>query len=388
VTRTKIIDTSALMVDPSVAIPGDGEAILIPSLVIRELDALKENKQKSSRARAAIRILTPLLEQRKISVSLHKERCGEADDQIIEIGMFAKVYNPVIVTNDLTVQIFAMANSIPFEEVKPVFPDVAEVMLSSDQIDTIYKTGRCEFSGDFKPNDCLLIRSESNPSQTVLGLMSRDGQFIYRVMPRKPWDVAPRSMRQHFLAWLLTDPEIKILTVAGAAGTGKTLMACAAACDQVFEKHTYDNIFVTRPFVPVGEGLGFLPGELDEKMAPWMKAVESLIHDLIGKGADHMMHYVHRFPLSYARGMTVSDGYWIIDEAQNFSKDELKALLTRVGDNCKAILTGDLSQSDRGSQSSGMQSVISAYHGEKFYAHITLDKIQRGDVCRIASERM
>lgn len=383
----RVLDTSALMDNYRSIIPENGETVLLPRGVVRELDKLKGDPRKSGRAGAAIReILCQIDSGAAIQVVDHEDT--EVDTQVVEI---ARGCGAKIVSNDFGIHIRARMDGIECECAKVSFPSVTEVYVDSERVEALYKTGRCETTGIFVPNECLLLRNLSNPSQTILGLASRDRRYIYRVLPKKPWDVSPKTMRQHFLTQVLSDPDIRIVTVIGDAGTGKTMLACAAALDQVCEQGLYKRIFVTRPIVSPGHAIGFLPGDVTEKMGPWMGATDSIFKELIDTpGSGHLLDNIITFPLTYARGCTVKDAFWIIDEAQNFTAEQLKLLLSRVGDGSKVVLAGDTdpSQSDLAVGCFGMQSVVNAFHGERIYAHVTLDKNQRGDVCRIACERM
>lgn len=383
----RVLDTSALMDNSRAIIPENGETVLLPRGVIIELDRLKGDPRRSGRASAAIK---EILNQIDSGAAIEVMDCEypEVDTQVVEIARRA---NAKIVSNDFGIHIRAKIDAIECECARVSFPNVTEVYVDSERVESLYKTGRCETTGIFAPNECLLLRNLSNTSQTILGLASRDRRYIYRVLPKKPWDVSPRTMRQHFLTQVLSDPEIRIVTVIGDAGTGKTMLSCAVALDQVFDQSTYKRIFVTRPIVSPGHALGFLPGNIDEKMGPWMGATDSIFKDLINTpGSDHLMDSIIIFPLTYARGFTVKDAFWIIDEAQNFTSEQLKLLLTRAGENTKVVLAGDTdpSQSDLTAGCFGLQSVVNAFKGERIYAHVTLDKSQRGDVCRIACERM
>lgn len=382
----RVIDTSALMEDCCAVVPQAGEEVIVPIGVVHELDYLKEDPRRRARAMSAIRSVLEHSSNDAVEISdLWAE--SDTDTQVVEI---ARAYKGAsISSNDLGIHLRAAQAGIECHACTPVFPDVTEVYIDSEKVDQLYKTGRCETIGIFAPNQCLLLRNLMNPSQTILGLASRDKRYIYRVHQRKPWDVAPKTMRQHFLAQVLSDPEIKLATVVGPAGTGKTYLTCAAALEQVFDQMHYKNICVTRPFVSAGNDLGYLPGGMEEKMAPWMGATDILFKELIDSpGSGHIFDGIKCVPLSFARGMTIINSFWILDECQNFNLDELKTLLTRAGEGTKVVLTGDLSQSDLRSGCTGMQRVIDAFYGERFYAHVTLDKTQRGDICRVACERL
>ncbi len=381
----RVLDTSALMDNARAIIPENGETSILPRGVIHELDKLKGDSRKAGRAAAAIReILVQMDSGAAISVLEHED--DDVDTQVVEI---AKRDGAKIVSNDLGIHIRARMDGIECECATISFPDVTEVYVDEMRVEALYKTGRCETTGIFAPNECLLLRNLSNTSQTILGLASRDRRYIYRVLPRKPWDINPRTMRQHFLVQALSDPEIKIVTIVGHAGTGKTMLSCAVALDQVFDHKAYGRIYVTRPFISPGQELGFLPGSMEEKMSPWMGATTAIFNELIeSPGAGHLMDDIIPFPLPFARGFTVNNAFWIIDEAQNFTREQLKLLLSRVGDGTKVVLAGDTDQSDLRSGCFGLQSVLNAYRGERCYAHVTLDKSQRGDVCRIACERI
>jgi PhoH-like ATPase len=374
------------MDDPLVIIPRDAvDKVVIPSLVVTELDHHKDNKFKSAKARAAIRQILKVWGDPRVSFCRDWATSGEADDQIIEILRYWNA--DVVVTNDLALQIRTLEEGGEYENCSIELPGIIEGELESSEIDALFQKGQCNIQEGYPANECLLFRSATNPSQSALALSNGD-TTCRRVKPVKFWDVEPKGMKQSFLADMLLDPNIQLITAMGVAGSGKTYLALAAALDQVIGKKRFKNLVITRPIVEVGRGLGYPKGTMEEKLDPYYGAIDAILKDLIGHDSPQISRRIQRLPLPYVRGFTQKNAIWIIDEAQDFNHNELKTLLTRVGDKTKVIITGDMSQSDRDGASHGIVDVIRAYRGESFYGHISLDRVHRGPICRVATERM
>ena len=210
------------------------------------------------------------------------------------------------------------------------------------------------------------------------------------------WNVSPRNKEQMFALDLLMDPEIPIVSIIGRAGSGKTLLALAAGLEQVLEERNkeYKKLVVSRPIQPVGKDIGFLPGTLEEKMSPWLMPVQDNLEYLMAgnKSTMELMFEngtIEIEALSYIRGRSISNAYIIIDEAQNLSIHELKTIITRVGENTKIILTGDIEQIDNvylDATSNGLSHAIERFKSQPLAGHITLKKGERSKTATLAAK--
>jgi PhoH-like ATPase len=213
------------------------------------------------------------------------------------------------------------------------------------------------------------------------------------------WGVRPRNMEQTFLLDLLLNDDIKLVTIVGKAGTGKTLMAIAAGLQKVTEEAAFQKLLVSRPIFPLGRDIGYLPGSVDEKLNPWMQPIFDNVEYLLnlsrndkksGRGYHELMDLgiIEIEPLTYIRGRSIPNQYIIVDEAQNLTPHEVKTIITRVGDNTKIVLTGDPYQIDNpyvDSTNNGLIHVVNKFKNEKLAGHITLTKGERSALAELAS---
>ena len=208
------------------------------------------------------------------------------------------------------------------------------------------------------------------------------------------WGLKPRNKEQEFALDLLLDTSIDILTLIGPAGCGKTLMAIAAGLDGVLEERKYKRLVVSRPIQPLGKDIGFLPGTMEEKMKPWLMPIQDNIDFLLNGKKDHMDYLfedgtIQIEALTYIRGRTISNAFIIIDEAQNLTMHELKTIITRVGENTKIVLTGDVEQIDNtylDATSNGLSYAVEKFKSYDLSGHVTLIKGERSRVATLASK--
>ena len=193
---------------------------------------------------------------------------------------------------------------------------------------------------------------------------------------------------------LLKDNDVNIVTLIGKAGCGKTLLAIAAGLHQVMEEQIYKRLVISRPIEPMGRDIGYLPGTLEEKMAPWVAPIQDNLRFLMANDRENLQMYMDRGiieveALTYIRGRSISDAYIIIDEAQNLTAHELKTILTRVGENTKIILTGDIEQIDNvylDETSNGLTHAVEKFKDYQISGHITLRKGERSKIATLASK--
>jgi len=208
------------------------------------------------------------------------------------------------------------------------------------------------------------------------------------------WGMRPRNKEQMFALQALLDPNIPIVTLVGKAGCGKTLLAIASGLEQVLETSQHKKLVISRPVQPLGKDIGYLPGTMEEKMRPWLMPIQDNIDFLLNGKKDHMSHLfedgtIQIEALTYIRGRTMSNAFIIIDEAQNLTTHELKTIITRVGENTKIILTGDIEQIDSvylDSTSNGLSYAVEKFKQYQLSAHITLVKGERSKVATLASK--
>ena len=208
------------------------------------------------------------------------------------------------------------------------------------------------------------------------------------------WGVKPRNKEQIFALDLLKDKNINIVTLVGSAGTGKTLLAIATGLQHVMEAKHYKRLVISRPIQPMGRDIGFLPGTMEEKMAPWVAPIQDNLRFLMGNDRETLDMYmangtIEVEALTYIRGRSISDAFIIIDEAQNLTAHELKTILTRVGENTKIVLTGDVEQIDNAyidETSNGLTHAVEKFKSLDIAGHVTLLKGERSKVATIAAK--
>jgi PhoH-like ATPase len=290
---------------------------------------------------------------------------------------------------------------IPIEE---LYAGWREVTWKAEEIDQLAKKGELSLNG-FKPypNELLLVRAEGSGSQSVLArALPHQGKIkILRDSKRPVWGIYPRNLEQTFALDLLLDDSVKLVTLVGKSGTGKTLLAIAAGLQKVGDEQMYHRLLVSRPVFPMGRDLGFLPGDLEEKLLPWMQPIFDNIELLMGaSGKDRRRGGHHGYkellhmgmlsiePLTYIRGRSIPNQFLLVDEAQNLTPHEIKTIITRSGENTKLVITGDPYQIDNpyvDSSNNGLTFVVERFRDEPMAGHVTLSKGERSPLAELAS---
>jgi PhoH-like ATPase len=272
--------------------------------------------------------------------------------------------------------------------------------VSSDEIDAFFREGRlAPTTGELQPNQCILMRDRGNPTHTALGRF--DGVKKEIMALRTPREgvmgVRPRNKEQSFALDLLLDESVRLVTLVGKAGTGKTLLALAAGLKRTVDDGAYTRMLVSRPVMPLGRDIGFLPGDVEEKLNPWMQPIFDNLEFLFSSGsrkgprgyADLLASgQIQVEPLTYIRGRSLPQQFIIVDEAQNLTPHEVKTIITRCGDGTKIVFTGDPGQIDNpyvDSASNGLTIAADKFRGERLAAHIGLAKGERSDLAELAA---
>jgi PhoH-like ATPase len=332
------------------------------------------------------------------------------DNRIIGAALGqARVAPTRMISNDAALRIKAAHLGLQAEEHQPVGVGQSTrpmgwvtIDTSVENIDSLYSSGGIEVSslntpGPFVENNFAVVRSGSQSALT------RCVNNELKVLPHnapEAWGLRSRSKEQRFSLELLLDPEITVIALDGRAGTGKTVMAIAAGLEQVVETRRYERLAVYRPLVPVGRAdVGFLPGDLNEKLDPWMAAIHDaivaltdqrssrdavgLIDDLTDRGQLTLES------VTFLRGRSLQQQFVVVDEAQNLEPTTLKTILTRIGEGTKVVFTGDTSQIDApymGETNNALAVLIHAFAGQRCFGHVTLAACERSEVASLAAE--
>jgi PhoH-like ATPase len=277
---------------------------------------------------------------------------------------------------------------------------VKEIEVDSNDIDAFFQEGRISPRGaELSPNQCILLRDRTNPSHTALGRFDAHRREIISLKtPREGvMGVRGRNKEQSFAIDLLLDESIRLVTLVGKAGTGKTLLALAAGLKRTVEDGMYTRMLVSRPVMPLGRDIGFLPGDVDEKLNPWMQPIFDNLEFLFSSGTRKGPRAYAELlesgqlqvePLTYIRGRSLPAQFMIVDEAQNLTPHEVKTIITRSGDGTKIVLTGDPGQIDNpyvDSSSNGLTIAADAFRTEKLAGHIVLAKGERSELAELAA---
>ena len=246
-----------------------------------------------------------------------------------------------------------------------------------------------------------MLRDPESQSHSALGRFdAATGKVVpLRKMRDGVWGIRPRNKEQHSALDLLLNDDIKLVTLVGKAGTGKTMLAIAAGLQKVVEERTYSRLLVARPIFPLGRDIGYLPGDLEEKLNPWMKPIFDNVEFLMGlsKGDNKNgrtyrelieLGFIEIEPLTYIRGRSIPNQFIIIDEAQNLTPHEVKTIITRAGESTKIVLTGDPYQIDNpyvDTTSNGLTNIVEKFKGQTISGHVTLTKGERSPLAELAS---
>jgi PhoH-like ATPase len=435
VKKNYILDTNVLLHDPNSLLKFDDNNVLVPIEVIEEIDRFKrESTELGQNARAVSRMLDGfrgagrlsegvklpnggqlriIFEKEKVSTNGHTPFSnGSVDNRILQLAFNIKKAQPkgqtVLVSKDINLRIKADALGLFAEDyendrvyIKDLYTGMIELTVSGDKIASFRNNGELELNGgsQYFPNEYCTLIEESNTKRTALAKVDASGKKLVPIVDCREgvWGIKPRNREQHFAFDALLDDRVKLVTLMGKAGTGKTLLAMAAGLKRTVLDREFRRLVVARPTISMGKELGFLPGSLEEKLAPWMQP----IHDALEMLSDLNMGHEHRRSgdlmrsgsivveaLSYIRGRSIANQFMVIDEAQNLTPLEAKTIITRVGNGTKIIFTGDPYQIDNpyvDSSSNGFNYLVSRFRSQPVAAHIELQKGERSELAELAA---
>jgi PhoH-like ATPase len=432
-----VLDTSVIIYDHTAIKNFAEHDVVIPITVLEELDNFKKgNDTKNFAAREFTRYVDSLSGKNtlqewtsingptrgKFKIEMHTssminaERVFDdkkADHRILNTALYTAEQHPdrkvVLVTKDINLRIKAKSLGLIAEDyetgkvktIEELYTGRTEIQkIKTDAINSIYNNGFCKADDVLKeneiiPNHYYILK---NGNQSVLARYSKDENTINRVVKSAAFGVIPKNAEQAFALDAIMNPEIKLVTIQGVAGTGKTLLSLAGALEQ---RRNYHQIYLARPIVPLSnKDIGYLPGDVNSKLNPYMeplwdnlKYIRSQFsekdkeHKQLNEMVENQKLVV--CPLAYIRGRSLSNVFFIVDEAQNLTPHEVKTIITRAGENTKIIFTGDIYQIDTpylDTQSNGLSYLIDKVKGQPLYAHITLERGERSELANLAND--
>jgi PhoH-like ATPase len=431
--KNYVLDTNVLLHDPNAIFRFEDNNVIIPIYSIEELDHFKrEGSERGRNARATARLLDELREKGgalskgvaldsggtlRVAVPNKAMRLPSAidhstmDQAILQLAFEIRESDTgrptVFVTMDTNMRIRADALGMAAQtyenqriETDRLTSGIPTYDLDPEEIDAFFRDGRLSPQDPLPaPNTCLMLRDRTNASHTALGRFDATKRAIVglRVPREGVMGVRPRNKEQSFAIDLLLDESIRLVTLVGKAGTGKTLLALAVGLKRTVEDGAYTRLLVSRPVMPLGRDIGFLPGDVDEKLNPWMQPIFDNLEFLFSGGTRKGPRayaelletgQIQVEPLTYIRGRSIPAQFIIVDEAQNLTPHEVKTIITRSGDGTKVVLTGDPGQIDNpyvDSASNGLTVAAERFHGEKLAAHVLLAKGERSELAELAA---
>jgi PhoH-like ATPase len=338
---------------------------------------------------------------------------GPADLNILMAASNIREAEPdsrvIIVSKDINLRLRADAMGIPAEDYESdrvvpadLYNETREIAVDADQVGELQAERQLPVpdGNDLHPNEYVLLRSDAGKPYSALARVNGERSAIHLIRQFKGGvcGIHARNKEQYYAQDALTDTELKLVTLMGKAGTGKTLLAMAGALHEVLVEKRYRGMVVARPTVPVGKELGFLPGDLEQKMTPWMRPVLDTLEFIfdtakqIGghRGYETLLNsgVIEIQAISLIRGRSISNRYIVVDEAQNLSPLEVKTIITRVGEDSKVVVTGDPFQIDNpyvDSSSNGFNYLADRFRDQPISAHIDLRKGERSRLAELAA---
>jgi len=422
---TYVLDTSVLLADPAAIARFAEHEVIIPIIVIGELEIKRDHPELGYFARSALRMLDDIrIKHGRLDESIdindeggslrvelnHSDlstlpsgfmRDGSNDTRILAIAknLMAEGRNVVLVTKDLPLRVKASSCGVEAEEYRAELASTAgwtgivEASVGGSVIDSLYENDRTahELGNEYPVHTGLVLHSEKG---SALARVTADKRIQLVRGDRSAFGLHGRSAEQRVALDLLLDNEIGIVSLGGRAGTGKSALALCAGLEAVLERRHHKKVVIFRPLYAVGgQELGYLPGSENEKMSPWAQAVfdtlgalvsQSVIDEIIDRGLIEVL------PLTHIRGRSLHDSFVIVDEAQSLERGVLLTVLSRIGQGSRVILTHDIAQRDnlRVGRHDGIAAVVEALKGHSLFAHVTLTRSERSAIAALVTEML
>lgn len=420
--RTYVLDTSVLLSDPSALLRFDEHEVILPVVVITELEGKRAHPELGYFAREALRLLDDLrIEHGRLDApieigdhggTIHVElglsdpdvlpvgfRLGDHDSRILAVArsMAAAGRDVVLVSKDLPMRVKASAMGLVAEEyraelaVESGWTGMAELDVASSSIDALYADDVIDLD-EARDLPCHTGLVLIGGSSSALARVTADKRVKLVRGDRDAFGLHGRSAEQRIAIDLLLDPDIGIVSMGGRAGTGKSALALCAGLEAVLERRQHRKVVVFRPLYAVGgQDLGYLPGTEAEKMGPWGQAVFDTLaavttHEVVEEIVDRGMLEV--LPLTHIRGRSLHDAFVVVDEAQSLERNVLLTVLSRIGQNSRVVLTHDVAQRDnlRVGRHDGVVAVVEKLKGHPLFAHVTLTRSERSPIAALVTE--
>ena len=431
-----VLDTSVCLTNANSLYSFKNNDIILPIKVLEEIDGHKKRQDVvGSNARQTIRILDALRQKGSLSEGvriakgkgiirvlnstfsdiLPPEMDREmADNKIISCAMklteIEKDRKVILVSRDINMRVIANSLNLLTEDYESehiledgskLYTGRHDVLIDDEIIDRFYQgeeihLDKTQSKGLFA-NQFVKLISSSNEKKTALSRFTHEQEPLSQVKHFKNpiWGVTPRNTEQRYAMDLLLDPSVPIVSLVGRAGSGKSLLALCGGLEQVIgRENRYTRLIVSKPVHSVGKDIGFLPGTLEEKMLPWLKPIQDNLQFLMGNDKGMMEEYMNQGvieieAISYIRGRSIANAYMIIEECQNLTLHEIKTIITRVGENTKIVLTGDVEQIDNAyinETSNGLSYAVEKFKDSLLAGHVLMQKGERSLVATLASE--
>lgn len=436
--KTFVLDTNVLLHDAQAIFRFEDNDIVLPIAIIEELDRFKKQSDSIGRnAREVSRTIDKLRKLGNITQgitldsggTLSVEFCDRntlknlpqelgvhlADNVILAVALEYQQNCEcpvVVVSKDTNLRIKADVVGLKAEDyrtdkvdVEQLYSDVSEMLVSAEEIHHFFEQGFLSVEQPLLANQAVTLVDAVNPSHTALAMVDGKNNRLVPLVKIPPMGISrikPRNREQQFAFNLLLEDAIPFVSLMGKAGTGKTLLAIAAGLQKVADEKVYTRLLISRPIIPMGKDIGYLPGDVDEKLTPWMQPIYDNFDLIFGtenpqgkpahwrRGHEELLEQglLQIEPLTYIRGRTIPRQYLIVDEAQNLTPHEVKTILTRAGEGTKIVLTGDPEQIDNpyvDAASNGLTYAAERLKNEPLAGHITLYKGERSPLSEKAA---
>ena len=435
--KTYVLDTNVLVHDTNSIFSFEDNEVVLPIYVIEEIDKLKKEQTDVGRAaRQVARNIDKLRAKGTISEWIEMDNGGKIrvetkgdvrelpealrrdlmDNRILAVAKQIKEENKdkevIMVSKDINLRIKSDALGIAVEDyetdavnISELYNGELEIMVNDEILNKFYTIGHIKYDEILKkepyPNEFVVLISEKNEKKKALAIYNQKRKRIQKLeySEASVWGISGKNKEQKYAIEVLMNEDIKVVTLIGQAGTGKTLIALATGLEQVVEKKRYHKLFVARPIMPMGRDIGYLPGGEKEKLKPWMQPIYDNFDFLTdNKGAEEGEKVMKSLEdlgmlkveaITYIRGRSIPKGLLIIDEAQNLTPHEIKTIVTRAGEDTKVIFTGDPYQIDNpylDSNTNGLTYLAERFKKEDISAHITFLKGERSKLAELAAK--
>ena len=430
--KNYVLDTNVLLHDARAVFSFADNNVVIPIYVIEEIDTFKKDQSELGRnARQVARLLDdvrhsgslstpqPLSSGGTVRVALSKNPpknpsydSRSMDQRILELALEVRDTEPktptIMVTKDVNMRVRGDALGLQTTDFEPerisideLYPGNRELLVPSATIDEFYAHGSVVVDAPgMHANEFLTLKDDGGKSALTRWDKNTGKAVPVRKLREGVWGIKPRNREQHFALDLLLNDDVKLVTLVGKAGTGKTLLAIAAGLQKVTEEQVFAKLLVSRPIFPLGRDIGYLPGDIEEKLNPWMQPIYDNLELLLGLNKSDKkdgrsyaelvdLGFVEIEPLTYIRGRSLPNVYMIVDEAQNLTPHEVKTIITRAGEGTKIILTGDPYQIDHpylDSSNNGLTTVAERFKNEAIAGHVILTKGERSPLAELATQ--